>query len=387
MATKRRRGKTWQYIVKRSGLLPKPLHLTFDTEAEGDAYVAKLEALLDKGIVPPDFQESTSGDRYRTIHDLVRAYTTAVSISETDEGVLGVIRERVGSVPLTKAGTYDWAEHWVTTMKRERQMSPVTIRHHVGALARCFDWAGRKGVTVVAINPLRQLPRGYATYTEEDRRALGEEEAPEEEYRDRRLDDPKEEEAIREILDGVKPEGRQRPMDLPWQGALECLFDLAIESAMRMREMYTLDLKQVDLKQRTVFLEKTKNGNKRQVPLSSVAVEKITGYMAQVEKKERGMEGFSFEGGRLFPWWDGNTDSLTLRRVTSKLSRQYKRIFEAAGAEGLGFHDLRHEATSRLFERTDLSDLEIASITGHKDPRVLKRYANLRASKLAGRLW
>ena len=62
-------------------------------------------------------------------------------------------------------------------------------------------------------------------------------------------------------------------------------------------------------------------------------------------------------------------------------------MFEAADCADLRFHDLRHEATSRLFERTKLSDIEISRITGHKDPRVLRRYSNLRGSDLAAKLW
>ena len=45
MATKRLRPNgARQYIIKRKGLLPKPLYLTFDDEAQGDRYVAALEA-------------------------------------------------------------------------------------------------------------------------------------------------------------------------------------------------------------------------------------------------------------------------------------------------------------------------------------------------------
>jgi len=92
-------------------------------------------------------------------------------------------------------------------------------------------------------------------------------------------------------------------------------------------------------------------------------------------------------GGRLFPFWEGERSPLALRRVSSKLSRQFERIFVAAGCADLGFHDPRHEATSRLYEKTTLIDIKIASITGHRDPRQLKRYANLRASDLADQLW
>jgi integrase len=51
----------------------------------------------------------------------------------------------------------------------------------------------------------------------------------------------------------------------------------------------------------------------------------------------------------------------------------------------LRFHDLRHEATSRLFEK-GLNPVEVATITGPKDPRMLMRYTHLRAEDLAQKL-
>jgi len=56
MANKRLRGKTWHYIVRRISLLPTPINLTFQSESEGDAYVANLERLLDSGIVPDEYK-------------------------------------------------------------------------------------------------------------------------------------------------------------------------------------------------------------------------------------------------------------------------------------------------------------------------------------------
>ena len=55
------------------------------------------------------------------------------------------------------------------------------------------------------------------------------------------------------------------------------------------------------------------------------------------------------------------------------------------GIEGLRFHDLRHEATSRFFEK-GLNIMEVASITGHKDLRMLRRYTHLKAEDLAKKL-
>jgi integrase len=204
--------------------------------------------------------------------------------------------------------------------------------------------------------------------------------------RDRRLH-PGEEPCIRATLAGEKPEGRERALEARWQGALECLFELALESGMRLREMYTLSKDQVALPERTIFLDKTKNGDKRQVPLTSVAIKAIHRYERQVAHGKRGMKGFKFERGLLFPWWNGDLDYDVLRKTTSLLSQQFARVFDAAGCPDLRFHDLRHEATSRLFERSKLSDIEISRITGHKDPRVLRRYSNLRGSDLAAKLW
>lgn len=48
----------------------------------------------------------------------------------------------------------------------------------------------------------------------------------------------------------------------------------------------------------------------------------------------------------------------------------------------LRFHDLRHEATSRLFEK-GFNPMEAAVVTGHKTRQMLKRYTHLRAENLA----
>ncbi|AWP22812.1 hypothetical protein C4901_05200 [Acidiferrobacter sp. SPIII_3] len=76
----------------------------------------------------------------------------------------------------------------------------------------------------------------------------------------------------------------------------------------------------------------------------------------------------------------------------SPISQAFERVCKAAGIEGLTFHDLRHEAASRLGER-GFSGLEIAAITEHKPMQtllaarpVVKRYAHFRAEDFVGRL-
>ncbi|EJF6007758.1 tyrosine-type recombinase/integrase, partial [Salmonella enterica] len=50
------------------------------------------------------------------------------------------------------------------------------------------------------------------------------------------------------------------------------------------------------------------------------------------------------------------------------------------------FHDLRHEAISRLFELGTLNVMEVAAISGHKSLNMLKRYTHLRAYQLVSKL-
>lgn len=382
MAAKRKRPTgSWEYIF-RNKILPKPISLTFQTEEEGDEYAARLEALLKSGIVPDEFKQRSS--ELTTLGAVIRKYVGEVNISGIDQNHLGYMLPKMKDVRLI-AFDLEFVERWVTSMKQESNLAPTTIRHYVGALGRCIDWAVRRKAT--GINPVRQLPKKYSRYTEADAKAVaGRGLLPKEDVeRDRRMAEGEEKNA-RAVMDGLKPAARERPMALYYQGALECLFDLAVETAMRLREMYTLTLDQIDIERRTIFLDKTKNGSKRQVPLSTKAVAVLKKYMAQVADGDRRMDEFRFAGGRLFPWWDGAHKPDTLKAVSDKLSNQFSRIFKEAGCPDLRFHDLRHEATSRLFERTDFSDIEIAKITGHKTTAMLMRYSNLRASDLALRM-
>ena len=361
MASKRQRSTgTWEYTVKRKGVLPKPVSLTFDTETEGDAYVAHLEKLLDAGIVPEEFKDKTKA--VATISQAIDQYIDSVHITDDDVAILGILKGQVGSRALVQIN-YQWAESWVRDLQSGGG-APSTIRKKVGALARCLDWVVRRADTMLAANPLRMLPKRYATT------ATGRKD----QERDRRLEEG-EEARIMAILDKQRPEGRQRALALPYANAFRLMFVLSLETAMRMREIYTLTVDQIHLDKRTIFLEKTKNGSKRQVPLSSVAMLVLKDYLSAHAEKN------------LFPFWDGKDSALALRSTSNRISHQWATVFSAAKCEGLTYHDLRHEATSRLFERTNLSDIEIAKITGHSSTKMLMRYANLRGSNLAGRMW
>lgn len=377
MATKRKRGSTWEYVFRRKGLMPKPKSFTFDSEKEGDRFAEQAEALLNAGVLPPGFETvKTDVDKFG---DVIREYIRSVCIKADDDAKLRLIEQEHGETPLREI-TYSWAEDWIRSYKIVKNVAPSTIRKYKGALERCLKWAVNKGY--MSLNPLAILPTNYAQYNEYDSMKV---KPKEDNERDRRLESG-EEKAIRKVLDGHKPEGKQRSIDEKHVAAKKCLFELALESAMRMREMYTLTTDQIDIPNATIFLDKTKNGSKRQVPMTTVAIRAIQDYMEKVKRGDEGMEGFKIaSGGLIFPWWDGKESSLNA--TTSRVSRAFGSIFSLAGLNDFRFHDLRHEATSRFFEKTNMSDVEISHITGHKRMEMLRRYANLRASQLAKKLW
>lgn len=369
MASKRQRGSKWEYTFKKAGVLDSPLYLTFDDEKEGDLYAKRIEALLDKGIVPTEYTPQT---RILTVAQLIAAYMRGSNVKDKDQGVLGTVANAKGRTPLSDL-TAAWVDNWVTEMKRVENLAPGTIRAKVGAMARCTDWGVRKGHLALPGQPFRSLPIGYAQYTPADT-AHGEKRVDVE--RDRRLEFGEWEKILAVIDKGVIHRD-QRPLKLEHQKALKTFATLAVESAMRMREMYTLTVPQVDMAKRTIFLDKTKNGDKRQVPMSSVALAVMKDYMAGLDQGQL----------VIFPWWCGSPMKSKLKRVSDDLSKLYRKIFEEAGCAGLKFHDLRHEAVSRLFERTTLSETEIMKISGHKSHRMLMRYTNLRGSSLSDKLW
>lgn len=140
---------------------------------------------------------------------------------------------------------------------------------------------------------------------------------------------------------------------------MAALMELAIETAMRLGEMCSLTWADVYISERYVHLRDTKNGAARRVPLSTRAVE----ILGKLEPKT----------GRVF-------------RFSARSAGVYWReAMKSIGIKNLRFHDLRHEATTRLAEKLP-NVLELAAVTGHKDLKMLQRYYNPHPADIAAKL-
>jgi len=341
---RQRKSGTFEITIKHASL-PRPISASADTEEAARAWAKKIEAQIKAGTLPQEYLIEKPKTLY-TIQGFIGEVIHSGHFSASDKPLLKIISTEIGNWHLAEISQKHLSD-WIAKMK-QRELTPGSIKKRVGALARTLDIALYQ--EIITINPPRQLPRGYATYGENDGVIVTDEE------RSRRLE-PGEEKRIRDVLKN-DPD-------------FDDFFVLAIESAMRLSEIATLTWDQVDPKKKTIFLEKTKNGDKRQVPMSSIALE--------VLQKRRKNQKDDF----VFPYFSDKNRVRTSRRISNYWARTAKR----AQTPGLHFHDLRHEATCRLYERTTLTDVQISLITGHKDPRMLRRYSNLRGSMLAEALW
>lgn len=135
-----------------------------------------------------------------------------------------------------------------------------------------------------------------------------------------------------------------------------CLL-LALESAMRAGEM--LGLRWSDVHARYVSLPMTKNGDQRNVPLSTKAV-------ALIES----MRGVNAE------------TVFTINGAT--LDVLFRRARDRCKIEGLHFHDSRATACTALAKK--LTVMELARMIGHRDPRSLMVYYRETAPEIANKL-
>jgi integrase len=137
----------------------------------------------------------------------------------------------------------------------------------------------------------------------------------------------------------------------------------AIETGMRQGEITGLKWVDVNLETGVANLERTKNGESRQVPLRG----KVRALLLDL-KESRPIHS---SGDYIFNNW----------RNSHGLAKAWRRLCSKAKVRDLRFHDLRHEAASRFFER-GLNQFQVAAITGHKSLQMLKRYTHLKVLDL-----
>lgn len=317
MATLRRRGDAWQAEIRRRGFYRSA---TFPTKAEARAWSVRIET------------EYLDGRRaktaHRTLDDALARYAREASPKRRGahwEAVRLAFWRREMSMrhlllaELTPEEIGKWRD------SRLKTVSAGTVLREFSLLSAILETARREWKWL-AVNPLPDVQK-----------------PPQPQPRKRLISD----EEAQAVIAGLK--GR-----LSRQVAM--MFRLSLETAMRAGEIHSLTWERIN--GNVALLPLTKNGEMREVPLSTAAL----AIMHELPHRE----------GQLFDVSPGSRDGL------------FRRAREKARLSGFTFHDARATALTRLARKVDV--LTLARIAGHRDIRTLMVYYRESAADIASRL-
>lgn len=326
MASIRKRGEyQWQAQVRRDGHPPQTK--TFATKKDAAAWSRMIERAMDQGTWKP----RTEGDK-TTLDAALQKYA-----AENTARKKGAAREanrikawrahKLAKLTMAALRGADIAKY--RDDRRADGVSDATIRLELMLLSSVYETA-RKDWGYAVTNPVRTI-----TLPSPSRK------------RERRLEHD-EETRLLDALDNALPSMPART-----------LAAVAIETGMRQGELLRLEWDDIDLRRRVVCLSDTKSGDPRDVPLSSAALK-----LLRTMPKPHTGPVFAIRQDRLI--------------------RAFQRACDAAEISDLTFHDLRHEAASRLASK--LSAHELCKVLGWKTMQMALRYYHPRAEDLARKL-
>ncbi|WP_462324892.1 site-specific integrase [Desulfoplanes sp.] len=337
MATFSKRGKgQWQAKIRRKGW---PLQSkTFENKGDAEAWARDVESEMDRGVFVSR-REAESSTFREVIERFREEYIPRYTHSKKEESRLNHLLN------------YPLAEQFMASIKtkhlieyrktREAEgVGPHTIRLDLALISKIFEVANNDWGMESLTNPVKRMTKPKIP-----------------QGRDRRLK--------RQVVVEGETMTEESLLLHHAPERLKPIINIALETAMRREEIVTLTWDRVNFDSRTAYLPHTKNGEARTIPLSPKAIKIL---------KELIPDKTIPIHGRVFQLSEG------------RLSKNFRTACQKANIENLRFHDLRHEATSRLFENTDLDIMEIKGITGHKTLQMLARYAHLRADRLVNRL-
>lgn len=345
MATITKYREKWKCQVRRKGF--PTCTRTFATKADAEKWGRTVETAMDAGTFVKAAANTVGSMSAEgtTLSSLLDRYMRDISPAKrshaSDKGRARTLRGILGRYKLTAVTSPVLVEY---RDRRLKSVSPATVVHELGMLNRVLTLATREwGIVLPGGVPKVIKPRLPAG-------------------RDRR----------------VRPEEIQAVIDATESEVLGDLVRFAVATGMRRGEIVSLRWDTINLDRRTAYLPVTKTDTPRTVPLSSSALAVLQA------RKDAG-----------YPVPFAMTDSAAsrafcravrrARALYESTCRVWDRPVDPCWLVGIRLHDLRHEATSSLFER-GLNVVEVASITGNKTLAMLQRYTHLRAEDLAKKL-
>ena len=333
MATIRKQGKKWRAeIVRVLDSERVRQSKTFTTRAE-----AKDWAITEETKIISQKSNAASSST-RLLSDLFTRYAREVSTMKKGERweimrLEAFKRDSISNVTLKKLS----ADHFSAYRDRRlKVVSASTVCREFILMSHALEVA-RKEWKWIMVNPIKDVRKPALPRP-----------------RDQRINN-EDRDAICEALTWNQ---HKPPHNLKQQVA--SAFCLCLEAGLRAGEALALKWRDVHIQKRFLTVAVSKNGDKRDVPLSPGAIEILN----------------------LMRLSDTSRD--TVYTVTSASRDAIFRKCKPEHLAHIHFHDTRHEAVTRLSKKLDV--LALARMIGHRDLRSLQIYYNESASEIAARL-
>ena len=329
MATIRKRDNSYQAIVKKKGLPTQ--RKTFKTKPAALAWGRRIESSMDNGTWV-DTSESVSTSIDHIMDELV------YSFERFDIPVAGPKLTQLNSIATYFEGI---SIHDITiddvlgfAALRRKKICPSTLQQQMYYFRQAIDNSRIKLAENAVEIAIKELVKKKVITASA--------------VRDRRL----EEGELEALLDAAQGH---------WIGPA---IEIAVESGMRQGEIHRLKWSDIDQESNIITLmrkDKQSIGGrkKHRIPLFKGVREVLL----------RSRNSF------------GQEDSLFSVKRASSISDKFSKLTKKVGIEGLRFHDLRHEAISRMFEK-GMRVEQVRLVSGHATLDQLSRYVNLRAENL-----
>ncbi|VWC10224.1 putative plasmid recombinase [Burkholderia lata] len=346
MPTIRKRGDfQFQAIVRRQGFPPHSK--TFTTRKDAEAWAARIESEMLAG----SFSDLTEANR-TSFGDLLARYGREIS-PQKKGGALEQLRiQKLLADPIAQLKVSalsgvtlaHYRDRRLSGSSTQKAVSGSTVNRELTLLSHVISVASKEWGIHIPVNPVSMIRRP------KENRA-----------RSRRLSHEEEQRLLAELAPSPRDESGRFERGGSRNDWVRPIVIIAVETAMRRSEILSLRWTDVFLEDQYVRLHDTKNGESRDVPLSSRAVATLSALPRHPT-------------GRVFPI------------SADALKKAFVRACDRAQLNDLHFHDLRREATTRMADLVG-SVLELAAITGHRTLNVLHRvYYKPRASDLARKL-
>lgn len=327
MASITQRSSSYRVRIFRKN--DKSISKSFASEPEAVQWLKKTQAQLELGLYQDEVKNHVT--LRVAFSDAVEKYIPAHSIHKgnhkTEAGILRILATRWQGKSLSTISKQDIVLLKDDLLAKGRAAS--TVNHYLNALSQLYqiainEWGLNLSNPITGIKRMSE-PQGRMKRLSADAEAF--------------------------LLNQCQE------LSLSY---LSDIIVIAIETGMRCGEILSMRWEDVDFNNRRVLLRHTKNGDSRQVPLTSKAKE----ILELLSSKEI--------DGLVFPYcrW-------AIRRHFTKVIRHSAKAHKGAQNPftDLRFHDLRHEALSRLSDK-GLNVMEIAHISGHRTLVMLRRYTH-----------